>query len=118
MSTLGCPDGSVTTRWRWHRRCGVRCATVLIILDIQGVIVPDFIRGIDIYNGTGEVDFAKIKAADRVFCLVKVSEGMNFTGMVIGAYHFLRKESDPTQQAEYYLSRGRQLGRHPRGDGL
>lgn len=74
-------------------------------------------KGIDIYNGQGRPDFAKVKGDGVNFVILKATEGVDFAdpsftanaqaaknaGLPIGAYHFLR--STPIdQQAQDFLA--------------
>ena len=76
-------------------------------------------KGIDIYNGTGAVDFAKVKAAGYGFAMIKASEGhtladaslsRNLTeaakaGLHTGAYHWFwgRSEAETQQEIDFFL---------------
>lgn len=77
-------------------------------------------KGIDIYNGTGTVDFNAVKSAGYEFVITKSSEGhtlrdnslsRNLTeaakaGLHTGVYHWFwgRSESETDQEIEFFLS--------------
>lgn len=75
-----------------------------------------YMKGIDISNNNGNIDFAKV-AADKVsYVYVKATEGRSFqdntmksfynacksNGLKVGAYHFLVSTSSPEAQAENF----------------
>ena len=75
-----------------------------------------YIKGIDISNNNGSIDFSQV-AADNVECVyMKASEGKTFqdnklegfysscksNGLKVGAYHFLVGTSSPEAQAENF----------------
>lgn len=74
-------------------------------------------KGIDIYNGQGRPDFAKVKGDGISFVILKATEGVDFAdpsftanaqaakdaGLPIGAYHFLRA-TPINQQAQDFLA--------------
>ena len=76
-------------------------------------------KGIDIYNGTGVVDFAKVKAAGYEFAMIKASEGhtladaslsRNLTeaakaGLHTGVYHWFWGRS--AEEIDFFLQRVR-----------
>ena len=80
-------------------------------------------KGIDIYNGTGVVDFAKVKAAGYGFAMIKASEGhtladaslsRNLTeaakaGLHTGVYHWFwgRSTEETQQEIDFFLQRVR-----------
>jgi lysozyme len=73
---------------------------------------------IDVYNGDGEIDWARVRAAGHAGGIVKATEGidmvdarlaenlagMKAAGMVRGAYHFLRVQQNPARQALHLLN--------------
>ena len=77
----------------------------------------EMITGIDIYSGTGPIDWQAVKNANISFAFVKATEGMDFVddafsvnwnqmqnaGIVRGAYHFFRPAKDPAVQAQNFL---------------
>ena len=80
-------------------------------------------KGIDIYNGTKTVDFAKVKAAGYEFAMIKASEGhtladaslsRNLTeaakaGLHTGVYHWFwgRSTEETQQEIDFFLQRVR-----------
>ena len=74
-------------------------------------------KGIDIYNGQGRPDFAKVKEAGISYVILKATEGVDYVdpsftvnaqaakdaGLPIGAYHFLRA-TPIDQQAQDFLT--------------
>ena len=74
--------------------------------------------GIDVYHGTGSIDWPQVRAAGHAFGIVKATEGLSFTdanlhvnleglaaaGMVRGVYHFYHVGLDPTHQAFHFLN--------------
>lgn len=73
--------------------------------------------GIDIYHGTGPVNWAKVKSSGHSFGIIKATEGISFrdtttkkhlqamedAGMIRGLYHFLHVDLDPVKQANFFL---------------
>jgi lysozyme len=67
----------------------------------------DFIQGVDVYNGDGDVTWSTVKNAGYHFAFVKATEGVNFTdgrfnanmtnanaaGVYVGPYHICRVDS-------------------------
>jgi GH25 family lysozyme M1 (1,4-beta-N-acetylmuramidase) len=76
------------------------------------------LRGIDVSHHQGAIDWRAVARAGQAFAWCKASEGTGFrdsrfsanwagiraSGMVRGAYHFLRSDSDPRAQARHFLS--------------
>jgi lysozyme len=74
--------------------------------------------GIDVYHGTGFVDWAKVKEAGNIFGVVKATEGTSLVdinlsenlkglasnNMIRGAYHFYKVGLDPLQQAAHFVN--------------
>ena len=74
-------------------------------------------KGIDIYNGQGRPDFAKVKEAGISYVILKATEGVDYVdpsftvnaqaakdaGLPIGAYHLLRA-TPIDQQAQDFLT--------------
>ena len=83
------------------------------------MIEGDGMKGIDIYNGTGVVDFNKVKAAGYDFVMIKSSEGhtladkslsRNLTeaakaGVYTGVYHWFwgRSEEETDLEIDFFL---------------
>ena len=77
-----------------------------------------YIKGIDISNNNGSIDFSSVASDGVEIVLVKASEGQSFqdstmatfaeqakaNGMKIGAYHFLVSTSTPEAQAQNFYS--------------
>ena len=77
-------------------------------------------QGIDIYNGTGTVDFKAVKNAGYDFAMIKASEGhtladkslsRNLTeaakaGLHTGAYHWFwgRSAAETQREIDFFLS--------------
>lgn len=75
------------------------------------------VRGIDVSNHNGKVNYDKVAAAGYSFVFVKASEGATFrdnsfkrnctkasaAGLKVGAYHFFRKDRDGRKQATNFL---------------
>ncbi|RII35035.1 glycoside hydrolase [Clostridium chromiireducens] len=76
----------------------------------------EYIKGIDISNNNGEIDFKKVATDNVEFVYMKASEGKTFqdsmmesfynscksNGLKVGAYHFLVGSSYPEAQAENF----------------
>lgn len=76
------------------------------------------VRGVDVSNHQGSVDWSWVKAAGFAFAYVKASEGRTFTdpyfatlsegarraGLKVGAYHYFTFCSDGAAQAERFLA--------------
>ena len=75
------------------------------------------IAGIDVSKHNGKIDFDKVKADDYQFVYIKASEGMTYkddafdrnyegardAGLMVGAYHFFRKNRTGEEQAANLL---------------
>ncbi len=82
------------------------------------------ITGIDVYHGTGNVHWARVKETGASFGICKATEGLyiidahlgrNLQGMqqanmVRGAYHCYKFGVDPIQQADHYVEAIRAAG--------
>lgn len=80
-------------------------ATVLLVLSDSALAV---VQGVDVYNGTGFVNWASMKAAGIQFAFCKATEGVDFVdarlsqnmtnanaaGVLIGPYHYGRPDSN------------------------
>ncbi len=77
------------------------------------------IRGIDVSHHQGEIDWGQVRReTDIQFAVAKATEGIRFEdvwfernligaqnqGMIAGAYHFLRSDSDVEQQVNLFLN--------------
>lgn len=74
------------------------------------------IRGVDVSNHNGKIDFKKVADDGIAFVYVKASEGVNYkdpsfatnirnarkAGLKVGAYHFFRKNKDGIEQARNF----------------
>lgn len=105
--------------------------TIILILVIfflmiyNGYIIPTKleaekyeVRGVDVSEYQGEVDWDKIKEQGISFAFIKATEGsesqdeffdVNFeklknTDMLLGVYHFFSFESDGNSQAQNYIN--------------
>lgn len=75
------------------------------------------IRGIDVSNHNGRIDYDKVAAAGYTFVYIKASEGATFkdpnfkrnyknasrSGLKVGAYHFFRMNRDGDAQALNFM---------------
>lgn len=75
------------------------------------------LHGVDLSHWQGDVDFAKMAAADVKFCFFKFTEGTTHSddralqylndarvqGLPCGAYHYFHPKYDPIAQAEHFL---------------
>ncbi len=76
------------------------------------------VEGIDIYDGTGTIDWKSVKAAGVDFAMIKATQGTYNTqstfaanwsgskaaGLYRSAYHFFDPTEDGTAQAQHFLS--------------
>lgn len=76
------------------------------------------VRGIDVSNHNGVIDWAKVAQANYQFAYIKASEGKSHrdnafernvrqarqAGLLVGAYHFFRKNRDGVEQAQNMLA--------------
>jgi lysozyme len=76
-----------------------------------------YVEGIDVYDGTGAIDWNAVNASGFTFAIIKATQGNYDTqttfagnwagakgaGMVRGAYHFFDPTVDGALQAEYFL---------------
>ena len=83
------------------------------------------VAGIDVSKHNGEIDFEKVADDDYQFVFIKASEGMTYrdeafernyrdarkAGLMVGAYHFFRKNRTGKEQADNLLGaiRGKTL---------
>ena len=79
--------------------------------------LPPGVQGLDVYEGSGDIDWPAVKASGRVFVYIKVTEGETLVdskcafnwktakanGLIVGPYHFARLNDDPTQSAKKFL---------------
>ncbi|HEX3762717.1 MAG TPA: GH25 family lysozyme [Kofleriaceae bacterium] len=75
------------------------------------------IKGVDVSHFDGTVDWGAARRAGITFAIIKATEGTSFVdnhfatnwtntganGIVHGAYHFFRPESDPVAQADFFV---------------
>lgn len=75
-----------------------------------------YIKGIDISNNNGDIDFSKVAEDEVEYVYMKATEGKTFqdgkmdsfynasksNGLKVGAYHFLVRTSSPEAQAENF----------------
>ena len=75
-------------------------------------------EGIDVSHWQGTIDWAKVRAAGKVFAFAKATEGTSFkddrynanrsgalaNGIKFGAYHFARPENDPVREADWFVN--------------
>ena len=76
------------------------------------------VAGIDVSKHNGKIDFEKVAADDYQFVFIKASEGKTYrdeafernyqgardAGLMVGAYHFFRKNRTGEEQAANLLS--------------
>src|SRR4051812_12095005 len=79
----------------------------LLLVPLPGYAI-EYIQGIDIYHGDGEVDWKTVKKNGIEFAFVKATEGTNYVDkrfdanmrgataadVLIGPYHFCRIDND------------------------
>ncbi|MSP91886.1 MAG: hypothetical protein EXR79_08830 [Myxococcales bacterium] len=84
---------------------------------------PVTIEGIDISHWQAAIDWGKVKAAGKVYAIIRVSDGMykdktfDFNwpeakkqGLIRGVYQFFRPGQDPIAQADLLLTKMGKLG--------
>ena len=97
----------------------------LILLWGNGLIIPNQlaansyeVKGIDVSNYQGEIDWKTIEEQDITFAFMKATEGKSYqdpyflqnyqnakqTNLILGAYHFYRFDSSPSEQANNYIT--------------
>jgi GH25 family lysozyme M1 (1,4-beta-N-acetylmuramidase) len=76
-----------------------------------------YVDGIDVYDGTGAIDWGSVRGAGVLFAIIKATQGNYDTqatfashwsgakraGVVRGAYHFFDPTVDGVLQADYFL---------------
>lgn len=86
-----------------------------------------YVDGVDVYDGTGTIDFVALKASGVDFAIIKATQGNYDTqttfaanwanakaaGVVRGAYHFFDPTIDGATQAAYFLG---VMGKLEKGD--
>ncbi|MGN1246269.1 MAG: glycoside hydrolase family 25 protein [Muribaculaceae bacterium] len=116
-------------KWRY---IGIGVASLLVLLLAAGlwrvsrhlthpkVVVSraEFpIQGIDVSSHNGKIDFTKVAANGISFVYAKASEGTKFrdpkfsynitearkAGLIVGAYHFFRKDKPGKEQARNFI---------------
>lgn len=82
-------------------------------------IINGYVLGVDVSHHNKNVDCKAIKAAGYSFAYVKATEGKTFVspkfhenvkkakaaGLKVGAYHFMRQNIDPVEQAQFFLNK-------------
>ena len=82
------------------------------------------IYGIDVYYYQGTINWAQVKAAGKVFAIIRVSDGTGFmdpkfvsnwkgakaAGLAVGAYQFFRPTQDVTRQADIMVDQLNAVG--------
>lgn len=113
--------GNIRSRDHWSRLLATARAKVRLRQRQLGSLGP--VRGFDVSNNNGHVDFAKAHAAGYRFVWLKASEGTSFTdrffldnvrrakaaGLKVGAYHFLNQAS-ASAQANHFAALVRKAG--------
>lgn len=76
----------------------------------------DQVQGVDVSHWQGAVDFAKLRAQGKLFCISKADEGFTSVdnqfarsrieapkaGMIFGSYHFFHPKQDIVAQVNHY----------------
>lgn len=76
------------------------------------------VAGIDVSKHNGDIDFEQVRDDDYQFVFIKASEGKTYrdeafernyqrardAGLMVGAYHFFRKNREGSEQAENFLN--------------
>jgi MYXO-CTERM domain-containing protein len=79
---------------------------------------PDVVEGIDVYDGDGTIDWAKVAASGRKFAFIKATQGTynkqskfaanwkgaKAAGILRSAYHFFDPSEDGVAQAQAFLA--------------
>jgi lysozyme len=90
----------------------------------------DAVRGVDVSDYEGTVDWPAVRAAGRAFAFAKATEGVTFVassfagnwpgmrdaGVLRGAYHFFRPQDDGTTQADFFVDEIERRGGLVAGD--
>jgi GH25 family lysozyme M1 (1,4-beta-N-acetylmuramidase) len=115
------------------RRAFLACLLVCIAVGLLGAgSAQAWIRGVDVSNWQGEIDWSRVAGSGERFAFAKASEGTSYSdpwysknryraranGLKFGAYHFARPggststaiRSDAYAEADHFISRAR-LGR-------
>ncbi|HEX8114513.1 MAG TPA: GH25 family lysozyme, partial [Kofleriaceae bacterium] len=85
--------------------------------DVITCATGSTIKGVDVSHFDGTVDWGAAKRDGIKFAIIKATEGTSFVdnhfaanwantranGIVHGAYHFFRPESDPVAQADFFV---------------
>lgn len=96
------------------------CSGGQLHFDVDRAEFP--VKGIDVSNHNGHVDFAQAKADSIEFVYIKATEGIDYTdpmylrhyqaakdaGLKVGAYHYFRFGSPGHLQAYHFLNSARQ----------
>lgn len=88
------------------------------VIHLNGLFTDDYkLRGVDISNYQGTVDWQKLSSQDIDFAYIKATEGSSYTDerfeynlsealktkLYIGAYHFFSFDSSGVSQAEHFI---------------
>lgn len=101
--------------------------------DKLGLPVTKKAKGIDVYEGDGDIDWHKVKGAGHYFAICKVSEGVDFRDkswsakrvkamrqaeVRIGVYHFLRPKPGRSgaDEMQFFIAHARSAGWGKPGD--
>jgi lysozyme len=85
--------------------------------DVVTCAAGSTIKGVDVSHFDGTVDWGAARRDGITFAIIKATEGTSFAdnhfaanwtntkanGIVHGAYHFFRPESDPVAQADFFV---------------
>ncbi len=90
-----------------------------------------YLRGIDVSDNVGKIDWAKVKADGYAFAFVKATDGIDYggvdyffvnwpkmksAGIIRGVYHFYESADDPVAQADYLADSLQNAGGLESGD--
>ena len=98
--------------------CGVDDTRTAAVEQAVSQCGSAFVEGIDVSNGQGTIDWAKVKAAGRDFAFIKATQGdynkqttfaANWTnasanGVLRSAYHFFDPTIDGVAQAQWFIA--------------
>jgi lysozyme len=89
-------------------------------------LTPGLLNGIDVYAGTGDIDWVQVKQSGITFAYLRAAYGVDVdkavetnlkaaraAGLVCGVYHFLRTSKDYDKQIQVMLSLVDKLGIGP-----
>ena len=103
---------------RVHRMALLSGLTACFLLGLTGSGTEAALKGIDVSNYQGTINWASVKKAGYTFAFAKATEGTTFTdryfaanwqgmkkaGIIPGAYHFGHPGTDAVAQAKYFVN--------------